>query len=198
MNFKIIALSILLSFTFLTTYSQTETKAKNKKNALKVTFLSLYTGSTKITYERSVFDSQSIEITLGRVSWGYDAFDNNPSGMLGRLAYKFIFYGNPNYPLNGLYVKPELAVTGYYYDKESALEEVKPQRDFSKMATLMGCVGYQWAKRIFVAEGFVGAGLGIGNPADTRYQHGFITRWQYLTLTFGMKIGFSFGKKNEI
>ena len=38
-----------------------------KKNNLKTTVLSYITGSAKITYERALFEGQSVEITAGRI-----------------------------------------------------------------------------------------------------------------------------------
>lgn len=193
MKFKVFILSFLLSLFLFSANAQFESNALNNKNALKTTFLSFYTGSAKITYERALPNHQSFEVTVGCISWGYDSFHNHPVGGLCRLAYKFIFNGNSQYPLNGLYVKPEFALSCFNYNTKAE----DHHRTSSNMGTIMGCVGYQWAKRVFVAEGFVGAGVGFGTVADTQYQHGFISRWDYLTLTFGLKIGFSFGKKQS-
>jgi hypothetical protein len=41
-------------------------------------------------------------------------------------------------------------------------------------------------------DGFVGAGVGWGEPVDLQYHHGFIERYGWLTLTFSVKVGFSF------
>ena len=58
-----------------------------KKNNLKTTVLSYITGSAKITYERALFDGQSVEITAGRIGVGGDAKHNNPIGLLFLLDY---------------------------------------------------------------------------------------------------------------
>lgn len=164
------------------------------KNAFKTTFLSFYTGSAKLTYERAVKLGQSFEITMGYIGVGFDAHHRQSQGGLFRFAYKFIFFPKEDYPLNGLYLKPELATSLFNFNSEG--EQI--ERLGSKWGTLMACVGYQWAKRIFIVDAFVGTGIGIGNPCEYHYHHGFIDRFSLLTLTFGVKVGFTFGKRVEI
>ncbi len=162
-----------------------------KKNILKVTFLSFVTGSTKLSYERFLFKNQTIELTAGIIGWGNDKFKVSPDGGIVRLAYKFILEKTQNDFMQGFYLRPEIAYTSFDYDsKEFALRRIN-----SSMGTLMGTIGYQKCSDIFVFDGFVGAGVGVGNPTESNYHHSFIDVNQYLTLTFGMKIGFAFGKK---
>ena len=156
-------------------------------NAVKITFLSFITGSTKVTYERATFPNQSFEITAGVIGWGYDKFKVNPKGGLLRLSYKFIFFSKPVTPLSGFYVKPELAFSHFKYNAST-------ERTVSSWVTLMGCTGYQWSKKWFIIDGFVGAGVGLGNRTELKYHHGFIDRLKCVTLTFGVKVGVAFGK----
>ena len=187
---KITPLFILLLFgTAL--YSQ---DLSSRKNALKTTFLSFYTGSAKLTYERAVFSNQSIEITGGVIGVAFDAKQNNPSGGLFRYAHKFILSDNQQYPLNGLYLKPEFALSSFDYDSSGE----NSHRENSTMGALMGCFGYQWARNRFVFDGFVGIGGALGKESDTHYQHGFMlwdvfgTHCKNIALTFGMKLGVAF------
>ncbi|MEG1556572.1 MAG: hypothetical protein RR356_07610 [Bacteroidales bacterium] len=186
---KIVSVFLALFFAMTMLNAQ----QRDHKNAFKTTFLSFYTGSAKLTYERAVKLGQSFEITGGGIGLGYDSFGMKPKGALFRFAYKFIFFPQEHFLLNGLYLKPELAISCFSYD---AVEAVG--RKMSNMGTLMACVGYQWAKKIFIAEGFVGMGVGYGNDSDYEYHHGFVDRFGWLTFTFGLKVGFTFGNKSTL
>ena len=161
-------------------------------NAIKVTFLSFITGSTKVTYEHTTFPKQSVEITCGVIGWGNDKFKVHPKGGLLRLSYKFIFFSKPATPLSGFYVKPEFAFSHF---KHNVYVGDNSNRTLSSWITLMGCAGYQWSIKWFVVDGFAGVGLGIGTKTPQHYHHGFIDRLKCVTLTFGAKVGVVFGKK---
>ena len=177
----------IITCSFIKTYSQ----ERVYNNAIKITFLSFFTGSTKVTYERATFPRQSFEITAGIIGWGYDKFKVTPKGGLLRVSYKFILYSKSPEPLNGFYVKPELAFSHFYHNFST---EEKSGRTLSSWVTLMGCGGYQWTRKWLVLEGFVGAGIGIGTNTPLQYHHGFIDRLKVVTLTFGLKVGVAFGK----
>jgi hypothetical protein len=156
------------------------------KNAIKTTLLSFITGSAKLTYERALFPKQSIEITGGFIGIGFDKFKVKPKGGLFQLAYKFMFLQPDNTPLGGLYVKPQYAMSIFDYNSKNA------SRINSSWHTIMGCFGYQYIVKMFVLDGFIGAGVGLGNRTELQYHHGFISRYNWLTLTFGLKIGLAF------
>lgn len=163
-----------------------------KKNNLKTTVLSYITGSAKITYERALFEGQSVEITAGRIGVGGDAKHNNPKGITGRLAYKWIFpfsYNESN-PLNGFYVKPEIAYSNFDYSLNVGEYEV---RDNISRGALMGCIGWQWVKDWFVFDFYIGAGGAIGINCPDNYYHGFVgfNPDSDVALTFGLKLGFA-------
>ena len=192
-----IAFTVLFLFSScLSGYSQ---ERPLRKNALKTTFLSFATGSSKLTYERSVSSNQSIEITGGVIGVGFDKKHNNPSGGLVRYAHKFFLSRDSYYPLDGAYIKPEFALSSFNYDL--AGEELT--RKNSTMGTLLACVGYQWGKKILAVDSFVGLGGALGNECDTSYQHGFIlwdffnSHCKYVSFTFGVKLGVSFGKDSK-
>jgi hypothetical protein len=157
-----------------------------RKNALKTTFLSFITGSAKLTYERSTFPRQSFEITGGIIGIGYDKFKVKPRGGLFRTAYKFMFLQPKDAPLQGLYVKPEYALSIFNYNAKNM------DRINSSWHTIMGCVGYQWGVKMFILDGFVGTGIGWGNTTELNYHHGFVDHFDWLTLTFGIRIGLAF------
>ena len=164
-----------------------------RHNAIKITFLSWITGTTKISYERSFTQKQTGELTLGLICAGFDKYKNNPKGYTIRYAHKFILKNNTQYALNGFYVKPEFVWSNFNYDAKHDDSRTK-----ANMLALFGCTGYQWARKHFIVDGYIGIGPAIGTPADTHYHHGFIL-WNYfdtyckhVAMTFAIKLGYSF------
>jgi hypothetical protein len=164
-----------------------------RQNAVKATFLSWFSGSCKVSYERAVFSNQTMEMTVGYIGVGRDKYKNNPEGYTIRYAHKFMLYGNKIQPLNGFYLRPELIYSHFHYDTEDFHE-----RELSRMGSAIFTVGYQYAIRRFVVDAYFGSGYAWGNEADTGYQHGF-SLWDYfgsynkhISMTFGVKLGVSF------
>lgn len=163
-----------------------------KKNNFKTTVLSYITGSAKITYERALFEGQSVELTAGLIGVGGDAKHNDPSGVTTRLAYKWMFpfsYKKDN-PLDGFYLKPEIAYSNFDYDKKVGK---LIYRDNISRAAIMGCIGWQYVKDWFVFDFYVGAGYAVGDNCPDNYYHGFVgfNPDSDVALTFGLKLGFA-------
>lgn len=164
-----------------------------RMNNLKVTVLSLFSGSTKLTYERAIADNRSIELTGGVIGWGGDWLNENRSkGALCRLTYKFIFHphGEKKRSLNGFYLKPELAFSSFDFDAKDGSGE----RLHNNRLAIMGCFGYQIVHKWFVFDIFSGLGLGIGDLNDYNYYHGFIAlpKNSPTAFTAGFKLGTAF------
>lgn len=160
---------------------------------MKTTFLSWFSGSCKISYERAVFKHQTMEMTVGYIGFAGDKYDNNPEGYTIRYAHKFMLLGNDVQPLNGFYLRPELIYSRFHYDAEEIRE-----RKLSEMGSGMFTVGYQYIIRRLVVDAYFGSGYAWGKEADTHYQHGF-SLWDYfgsynkhISMTFGVKLGVSF------
>lgn len=202
---RILAFSLLLCIAGAQAQeSSPETKPfKYYKNDLKVTVLSLFSGSTKLTYERAITQKQSVEITGGVIGWGGDLLNHNHSkGGLCRLAYKFIFnysyyphfhffsnQSRPEHLLHGFYLKPELAFSSFSYDSKDGMERLHNNR-----LAVMGCIGYQWVCHRFVFDIFGGLGAGIGDENEYNYYHGFIAlpKGTPTAFTAGFKLGVAF------
>ena len=162
-------------------------------NALKITFLSWSTGSTKISYEKALPQlKQSAEICTSLISAGYDKYQNDPLGFTLRYSHKF-FVGNydVNKPLQGAYLRPEIIYSDYKYT-HSATGHRTPAR----MCALLGSVGYQHCFGHFVLDGWVGGGYAFGKASETGYHHGF-QLWKWLgkrndniALSFSIRIGY--------
>lgn len=164
-----------------------------RRNALKTTFLSWATGSVKVYYERALAHHQSIEAAVGAIGVAYDGKDNNPRGWLVRYGHKFnVALTRDDAPLQGLYLKPELALSDFTYDGRATA------RQRSTMCAYMGVIGYQWAKRKLCVDAYWGIGGAVGTECPTYYEHGYIL-WDFfgvknrdISLTSGIKIGYCF------
>ena len=162
-------------------------------NALKITFLSWSTGSTKISYERALPQlRQSAEICTSLISAGYDKYKNDPLGFTLRYSHKF-FVGayDINKPLQGAYIRPEIIYSDYKYTHSQT-----GLRTPARMCALLGSVGYQHCFGHFVVDGWVGGGCAFGRAAETGYHHGF-QLWKWLgkrndniALSFSIRIGY--------
>jgi hypothetical protein len=94
-----------------------ETYRENKKNIIKVDFLSPLTGNTTFAYEHSLRPGRSVEASLGIIGLGIDPGEKNPGGAFIKFGYKFI--KDPDFYLRGMryahilkggYIKPEVAL----------------------------------------------------------------------------------------
>ena len=90
-NKKLFLVSIFIVLFYSISFAQeTNLNSTIDKNALKFTFLSWFSGSTKISYERAFPEiKQSGEICAGLISAGYDKYHNSPLGFTLRYGHKF-------------------------------------------------------------------------------------------------------------
>lgn len=162
-------------------------------NAVKVTFLSWMTGSTKLSYERAFANHQSGEICASMIGAGYDKFHNKPLGFTVRYGHKFFLNDNPIGGLRGFYVRPEAIYSHYSYD--SALMQVRTP---ARMVALLATTGYQMTYGRLLVDAWVGGGYAFGVPAETGYHHGFAlwnvfgTRSEHIALSFSVRLGLCF------
>ena len=188
--FKLLTLTALLicgSLCFSTAQAQSP-----YKNAVKLTFLSWISGSTKVSYERALpACKQSSEICASLICAGYDKYHNDPLGFTLRYGHKFFVAGyDSNRPLMGFYLRPEAIYVHYDYT-----HSVTGERTPSRMGSLLGTFGYQLCIKRFIADAWVGAGYCFGTPAETGYQHGFqLLKWQgksceNVALSFSIRLG---------
>ena len=170
-----------------------EVKAGNpKRNAVKLTFLSWTSGSTKISYEHAFKNTrQSGEICGSVIGAGYDKYHNKPLGFTVRYGHKFFLAGyTPEKPLMGFYLRPELMYSHYNYTHSQT-----QLRTPARMGALLGTVGYQLCLGHFFADAWVGGGYALGTPAETGYHHGFqLWNWfntknDNIALSFSIRLG---------
>jgi len=184
--------------------------AENRKNALKVDFLSPATGNTTFSYERSLKPGRSVEGTLGIIGLGMDNADRNPGGLFVKFGYKFI--KDPDFYLRGMqyahllkgsYVKPEIAL-GYlkrdYYSWNDKWDdngnwignEIFERREaFS--GTIQLVLGKQWVfDNVFLIDLYGGIGYGFYTDKDPGYYYGYAIADNSfpISVSGGLKIGF--------
>ena len=177
---------------FLSAFNYTEAK-ETYKNAVKLTFLSWTSGSTKISYERAFTNiKQSAELCGSVIGAGYDKYHNNPLGFTVRYGHKFFMAGyKPEKPLMGFYLRPEAIYSHYNYTHSNT-----GLRTQARMGALLGTFGYQYCIGHFIADAWVGGGYAFGTPAETGYHHGFQlwnwfnTRNDNIALSFSIRLGF--------
>jgi hypothetical protein len=174
----------------------------NKKNALKINFLSPLYGSTGFSYERSLKPSRSIEGTLGIIGLGIDQMHENPVGAYVKFGYKFI--KDPDFYLRGMryahvlkgaYFKPELSFSAFERDNNyEYYGSPSDTRESVFSAVLQIVMGKQWiVDNAFLVDLYAGLGYGFSNTDNTNY---YYTTWiAYnvpVSFSAGLKIGFLF------
>lgn len=189
---KIVGLVAMLLM-FMVTLPQCAKASEPYTNALKITFLSWSTGSTKVSYEKALPElKQSAEICTSLISAGYDKYQNDPLGFTLRYSHKF-FVGpyDINKPLQGAYLRPEIIYSDYTYTHSAT-----GLRTPARMCALLGTVGYQHCFNRIVVDGWVGGGYAFGKASETGYHHGF-QLWKWLgkrndniALSFSIRIGY--------
>jgi hypothetical protein len=179
----------------------------NKKNAIKVDFMSPLTGNTTFAYERSLKPGASIEGSLGIIGLGFDPGDYNPGGVFVRFGYKFIkspdYYFNRlrySHILKGTYFKPEISF-GYYSRDSDEIDYVPGQPPAEeRISVFSGAVhlvfGKQWViNNSFLVDFFFGVGYGFDDGgSDGGYHFGYATAPSEfpISASTGLKIGLLF------
>jgi len=175
--------------------------ADNKKNAIKVDFLSYMFGQTTFGYERSLKPGMSIEANIGIIGLGtQNNSDATANGAFLRIGYKFI--RTPDFYLKGMryahvlkgsYIRPEISlgacteniktynngggsIFGYSYGTPTTVTKNV------SYGSIMLDFGKQWVMSdIFLVDYFVGIGYGFSSKTiDKDYGNmGFDSFWPY-------------------
>lgn len=190
---------ILVSFLFASSVTAQENDLLSpSRNDLKITMLSLGSGSTRVTYERAFNELNSGEVTVGIIGLGWDWMNHSdPSGLLLKFAYKWrlVCQDRANSMLGGLYVKPELVFADFRYrdKKNTSGEPSKCPARTNQIALLAEC-GYQLVVNWFVFDIYMGFGPSVGNGNQNNYFHSFMLfpKETVLAFTAGYRIGVNF------
>jgi hypothetical protein len=163
-----------------------------RRNAIKMAFLSPLTGVTSFSYERVLTPGRSIEFTLSLIGLGF----NNPEDAAGlglKAGYKFI--RSPDHYIQGMryahilkggYVKPEFSFARY---------NLRSKDEKVIKAALMVNLGKQWVfSDVFLVDLYFGAGYGMTSSRieDPEYPHDFVVVDPTfpLALDAGFRLGF--------
>ncbi len=178
----------------------------NKKNILKIEFMSPLSGNTTFAYERSLRPGRSMEATLGIIGLGIDQNDNNPFGGFGKFGFKFM--KDPDFYLRGMkyahilkggYIKPEIAFGVFAHDKWIYDRDLdywhgpRERRETVFSGTVQLVLGKQWIiDNAFAVDLYAGTGYGFSdNNSYTTYHYGYLIADDSFPISFsaGIKIG---------
>lgn len=197
-------LLILIALTKLTlaendtTFSANSPAVDGPKNDVKMTLLSIFSGSTRITYERVTSARTSAELTVGIVGLGYDWMNGaDPTGFVLKAAYKWNLQPErcAYTPLDGFYVKPELIYADYDYDNKAlSAADGTPTRDHTTRWALLAEGGWQHIWNWFLFDVYAGLGPSWGDVNQDNYYHGVMLfpRDGHLAFTAGFRLGVAF------
>lgn len=185
----------------MSTYEDLSTQ---RKNALKFNLFMPISGGYALTYERSLKAARSIEAEIGLIAKG----ENNEMGMpeahglFVKAGYKMM--RSPDFYIRGMkyahilkgsYVKPEIVITSFSYDKhESYYYDNKESGSTTKVA-LMVNVGKQVIyTNAFAIDFFMGAGYAFGKLDTDLHYYAFLGTSGDVSfvLSGGVRVGFLF------
>lgn len=191
------------TYTFADPFSDPALYVDQKKNALKISFLSTFFGSTQFTYERSIKPGQSWEATLGIIGLGFDPPGIKPLGATIKFGWKFI--NTPNFKIRGMkyshilkggYIRPEIIMNFFSYDSNSydMFGQRTATRKNSTSGALVLNLGKQWIySNSFLVDLYFGIGYGFANDNndDYNYYYGFAGAFDGFPIAFtgNLRIG---------
>lgn len=179
-----------------------------KKNAIKIDFISLANNTFCLTYEGCLKPARTLELSLGVIGIGFAEKEDNASGIFFRGGYKLI--RSPDFYLKGMryahimkgpYLKFEFDFASYGIEGYKDLFESKEKYTLTKWAFLM-VFGNQWVfNDAFVVDLYSGIGIGKNNleDLDWSYPYGFTTLGSGFPMAFslGVRCGFLFNGKQK-
>jgi hypothetical protein len=180
--------------------------SKQRKNAVKFNLFLPISGAYAFSYERSIKPGSSIEGEIGIISSGKnDVTSLEAHGIFFKAGYKLI--RSPDFYLKGMkyahilkgsYVKPELAITSFSYDKsQDSFQSGSTDSDTgstTKMAILInGGKQVVYNNRIAI-DVFIGAGYAFGKIDDSLRYFAFtgFSNESSFVMTGGLRVGFLF------
>ena len=195
----ILWIAIALLPQILRSQEETVSVPKVRKNDIKITLLSIGSGSTRLTYERAITQRTSAELTIGVIGLGVDWIHHTRSrGGLIKLAYKWnvVPMLKANSPLAGFYLKPEFVIADFKYAPKNAsvTEDMSRYPKHTLQGALLGEFGYQLLLKWFVFDVYAGLGPTWGNGNEMNYYHGFMRfpKDGWLCFTAGFRLGVAF------
>lgn len=200
--------------TFAHTMFGAEHYETQRKNALKLSFFSIFYNAPLFSYERSLKPGQSVEFGVGIIGAGYDAPGEKARGVIVKAGYKFMtsptYYNRKlrySHILKGGYVKPEISLVTYTREKDIGCYDYeeffyKTKRDRTTLFSISIIGGKQWIfNDVFLIDLFIGTGYAVGHLADEgngwHYNYTGAVDDMPLIFTGGLKVGFLFGSRSR-
>lgn len=180
-------------------FGDTEVLDLQRKNALKLNFLTPFNDMIVFGYERSIKPGQSFEVELGVIGIGIDVAEMNAGGMMIRGGYKFM--RTPDYYIRGMryahilkgsYIKPELLFNAYsqdVYTFDSNFSPITKREQTQSIGFLLNFGKQVVFSDLFLIDYYVGMGYGFSNAQSSRF--GFVGGNENFPIAFtgGLKIG---------
>lgn len=187
-----------------TEFSNPENYVGQKKNALKIDFISPLRNNLSFVYERSIKPGRSIEANIGLVGIGFNPDMDDASGAFFRVGYKFIhtpdFYVRGmkySHILKGGYIRPEI-IFGSYKKTVTDFNTYYPyiQNTYKRSVTygsLQLSLGKQWIyDDAFLLDIFGGVGYTLSQD-QTSVGYGVVGGGDSpFSASGGIRIGFLF------
>ena len=181
-------------------YNDVVDVSHDRKNAIKLGFLSPAWNATTLYYERSLKTGQSLELGVGVIGLGLEDYYDDESGILIKAGYKFLtrpeFYQNRfryAHLLKGSYIKPE--ITFVHYSASETFNGGCEIWDGNRDVTLFNFAvigGKQWVfQNSLLLDLYAGIGFNVGDTDNYESFHYAFTG-DVITFTAGFKIGFLF------
>jgi hypothetical protein len=187
---------------FIEELKNPENYTDNKKNALKLDFISPLTGNTTFAYERSLKPGRSMEATLGIIGLGIGISDLRQAGAFMKFGYKFLkspdyYYKRMRYAhlLKGSYVRPEIGFAYYSYNTQPDFYGGDRERKSVFTMAMHLIIGKQWVfDDAFLVDFFVGIGYGFSDDGTAQYSYGYVVSDPSVPVsaTAGLRIGMLF------
>jgi len=180
-------------------YNDVVDVSNDRKNAIKLGFLSPAWNATTLYYERSIKTGQSLEFGIGVIGLGLEDYYHDESGIILKAGYKFLtrpeYYQNKfryAHLLKGSYIKPEVTFVHYsatdIYEWDLVWEEKRDVTIFN--FAVVG--GKQWVfQNSLLLDLYAGIGFNVGDTDNVDSFH-FAFTGNTVTFTAGFKIGFLF------
>jgi hypothetical protein len=151
-----------------------------RKNALKYNFLLPVSGAYAFSYERSLKPGRSLECEIGIISSGESAeMSMKANGQFIKIGFKLI--KSPDFYLKGMkyahilkgsYIKPELALSAFTYDKSLVSAQLSGNSTTTrgsvvKLAFLLNTGKQVVYSNRYVFDWFIGAGYVLGDTEES-------------------------------
>ena len=176
-----------------------------RKNDLKFNLFMPITGGYALTYERSLKPARSIEAEIGLIAKGANNEMGAPEahGFFIKAGYKMM--RSPDFYLRGMkyahilkgaYVKPELALSSFSFDKHwnNTYQGSDESGSTTKVAILVNLGKQVIYTNAFAIDFFVGAGYAFGKIDPDLHYYAFAgpSGDVSFVMTGGLRVGFLF------